>query len=278
MSLPKGKHIYIEVLNESQAVSMKNSHFHDYYEISYQLEGKRRYFINHTLYDAAPDGLILVNKGDVHMSCPVSDNKNHVRCLISFDDEFLDGLGIQFDREFLIKAFEKKKVYVCDSMQNVFNMLVQKAEENVSSEDIYSQYLLKLIVLEILVHINKLACESDCPSADSITVYESRIQEVCRYICNYYNNPISLEQMANKAQMSNTYFSKKFKKVTGFGFKEYLNNIRIKIATNLLMETQYSIGEIAAFCGYRDSNYFGDAFKHLVGVSPNRYRKEHYIK
>jgi AraC-like DNA-binding protein len=73
--------------------------------------------------------------------------------------------------------------------------------------------------------------------------------------------------------MSSTYFSKKFKKVTGFGFKEYVNNIRLKEASNLLLETKYSITNIALKCGFTDSNYFGDFFKKMKGVSPNKYRK-----
>lgn len=162
-------------------------------------------------------------------------------------------------------------------MQNTFNMLLHKAETKIKQDNIYSQYIAKLNILELLVNINKFSTKNNTPLMDDLTVYEDRIQEVCRYICNYYNKPISLNEMAKIAYMSPTYFSKKFKRVTGFGFNEYLNNVRIKMATSLLMETQSSITEIATFCGYQDSNYFGDVFKKIIGISPNKYRKEHYI-
>ncbi|MGN1114954.1 MAG: AraC family ligand binding domain-containing protein, partial [Candidatus Ornithomonoglobus sp.] len=66
--LPDGKKFYIEKLYEDDSSGMKHSHFHDFYEIYYLLEGTRRYFINHTIYDVVPCDVLLVNKGDVHLS------------------------------------------------------------------------------------------------------------------------------------------------------------------------------------------------------------------
>lgn len=277
MSLPEGKSLWVESLSEIEPAGMSQSHFHDYYEIYYLLEGNRRYFINHTLYDISANDVILVNKGDIHLAQSASPPVKYSRCLITFSDKFLNGLGSEFDKDFLLKIFETKKIHIPESMHNTFNMLLHKAETKIRQNDIYSQHMAKLNVLELLVNINKFQTKNNAPLMDDITVYEDRIQEVCRYICNYYNKPISLNEMAKIAYMSPTYFSKKFKRVTGFGFSEYLNSVRIKMATNLLMETQNSITEIATFCGYQDSNYFGDVFKKLIGVSPYKYRKEHYI-
>lgn len=277
MALPADKNLWIETLSETSSKGMRISHFHDYYEIYYLLEGQRRYFINHDLYDVAPHDIILVNKGDIHLAQSVGQNEKYVRYLITFSDAFLNGLGSEFNKDFLLSVFSNKKIHVPETMQNAFNMLLHKAETKIHQQDTYSQYIAKLNVIEMLVNLNKFSTKNTYPLIDDLSVYENSIQEVCRYICNYYNKPISLDQMAKIAYMSPTYFSKKFKRVTGFGFNEYLNNVRIKMATNLLMETQLSITEIATFCGYQDSNYFGDVFKKIIGISPNKYRKEHYI-
>ena len=274
--LPNGKNLYIESLSETHSTGMQQSHFHDYYEIYYLLEGKRRYFINHTLYDVEPFDVLLINKGDIHLSQVVGSEEKYARYLLTFSDSFIDGLGSEFDKNFLMNIFETKKLHIPDTMQHSFHMLLHKAETKIKQNDKYSQYIAKLNFLEALVNLNKFATKNTYPLLDDLTVYEDRIQEVCRYICNYYNKPISLDQMAKIAFMSPTYFSKKFKRVTGFGFNEYLNNVRIKMATNLLMETKMPITEIATFCGYQDSNYFGDVFKKIMGVSPNKYRKDHY--
>jgi YesN/AraC family two-component response regulator len=84
---------------------------------------------------------------------------------------------------------------------------------------------------------------------------------------------LSLEYVADKFNLSRSYLSKKFKTATGFGFKEYIINVRIQNACNLLLETNKSITDIAFECGFNDSNYFGDAFRKAKGISPHKYRK-----
>ena len=78
--------------------------------------------------------------------------------------------------------------------------------------------------------------------------------------------------------MSPAYFSRKFKSVTGFGFKEYLTNIRIREAAQLLINTGKSVTDIALECGFGDGNYFGDAFKKIKGISPRDFRKMQGIR
>ena len=277
MGLPVDRDFFVETLSEEHSVGMASSHIHEYYEIFYLLEGQRRFFINHTLYDVMPYDVILVKKGDVHLTQCVRENQKYARHLITFSEAFLDSLSGAFDKTLLMQVFDAKKVHIPETLHNSFNMLLHKALGKVNQNDTFSQYITKLCIIELLINLNKCTTNSASPLLDSINVYEERIQEVCRYMFNYYNQPITLEKMAKIAYMSPTYFSKKFKAVTGFGFREYLNYIRIKMATDLLMETQYSIAEVAAYCGYHDSNYFGEVFRRIVGSSPNKYRKEHYI-
>lgn len=81
------------------------------------------------------------------------------------------------------------------------------------------------------------------------------IQEVATYIYEHYADNLSLENVAEKFNLSRSYLSKKFKTATGFGFKEYIINVRIQNACRLLLETNRSITDIAFECGFNDSNY-----------------------
>ena len=72
------------------------------------------------------------------------------------------------------------------------------------------------------------------------------------------------------------YFSKVFKEECGLNFIEYLTNIRIDKAKELLEKSNLSIKEICVSCGYTDPNYFSRSFKKNVGVTPTEYKEKLY--
>lgn len=273
--LKNGQMLLVERLEEDSRSSMAESHIHDYYEIYYLASGKRRYFINHTLYDIDCGDIILVNKGDIHRTQVVESGQRYTRYLIHFSQELIDKVSPIIPADELLKCFETKKIHIAAQSMHNFNSLLRKLETECKSDDEYNKQLTLIHFMELMIDINKSSLQKNLRFTDDLTEYEDRIQTVCRYICNYYNRQINLDEIAKIAFMSPTYFSKKFKKVTGFGFNEYLNSVRVKMAINMLLETRYSITEIAMYCGYQDSNYFGDVFKKITGMSPSAYRKQH---
>ena len=88
---------------------------------------------------------------------------------------------------------------------------------------------------------------------------------------NYQNN-ISLDFVADYLCLSPNYFSKIFKKYTGQGFVDYLTDIRIKHATELLQSGKYMVYEVAGMVGYDNSSYFSQIFKKKTGISPYKVK------
>ena len=74
--------------------------------------------------------------------------------------------------------------------------------------------------------------------------------------------------------MNPVYLSYLFKKVTGVKFSDYLNELRVKKATELLENSTLRIGEISTKVGYKDSRYFSEVFKKRMGLTPNEYRNK----
>lgn len=69
------------------------------------------------------------------------------------------------------------------------------------------------------------------------------------------------------------YFSSMFKKATGQNFMDYVIEIRIMNARNLLVQTDQDVADIAATVGYTDLKYFSRIFKKLTNLTPSEYRK-----
>lgn len=93
------------------------------------------------------------------------------------------------------------------------------------------------------------------------------------YINNNYHLPISSQKVAKIVGISDAYFSTLFKKEIGCSFTEYLTDLRMKKAIQLLEDQTIYIYEVGGYVGYSDSNYFGKVFKKYTGLSPEAYRK-----
>jgi len=94
-----------------------------------------------------------------------------------------------------------------------------------------------------------------------------------KYIAENYQNPVTLEDVAAHVNFSPTYFSSIFKKYIGMGFHEYLTEIRVEQAKELLRVSELNISEIAAMVGYPEDKYFRKLFKKVTGIRPSDYRR-----
>ena len=93
------------------------------------------------------------------------------------------------------------------------------------------------------------------------------------YIDNNYNQQITLQDVAEQVYYSPNYLGSIIKKETGHTFLEYLTNIRIRKAEELLRNSHYTIGKIATMVGYNDEKYFSQLFAKTTGIKPFEYRK-----
>lgn len=95
------------------------------------------------------------------------------------------------------------------------------------------------------------------------------------FIAQRYSNPgITLEMIANEMKVSPVYLGRIFKQELGIPFVNLLTHTRIKHAIHYLSTTDMTIIEISEKVGYDSQHYFSTAFKKVVGIAPNQYRKE----
>ena len=251
--------------NRSQSISMPRAHFHETYEIYYLIDGKRRYVIEDKIYDIYPGDMILIPEMVTHKvwnSPDTQSDEYHARFLLTPKKEDIPEIFLPcFDTHYYHLTKDEKKVIV-----NCFEDLQQNQKK-----DEYTAYYNQANLIKILHTLAKSKASANLQS--DFTPTDIRMQKAATYIKEHCSEPISLERLATQYSFTKEYFSTIFKETTGFGFNEYLNQMRIAKSITLLTTTSLSITEISNQCGFNDSNYFSAVFKKIIGMPPQKFRK-----
>lgn len=250
---------------------MKDAHSHRVYELLYLTSGTCRVFIGHSIYYAKAGDFILIKPGQIHRttyeSSPVAE-----RVTIGFLEQTVNLMGNFCSQEEVERLFNTVKIGIPLERRLFAEELLQKMEDEERNADGYSALLQGGYLLELLAFLGREGIREGV--LEVLDETEMEIQNAADYLYLHYAEALSLTKMAGRAHMSPEYFSRKFHKLTGFGFKEYLTRVRIEEAAKMLASGKKSVTEVALSCGYSDGNYFGDVFRRLKGVSPKQYRKQ----
>ena len=193
---------------------------------------------------------------------PSYTTADYTRRKFYMDMTFLDGS--------VLTALDKlceNGAYTPDNPLRVIE-IITSLEKELEKRDLLSETMIKCRMTELITY-----CARHKSTYVDNDFRNPVIERIVTYINKSYAENITLAAAANEMRMSSVYLSRLFKATTGFTFKEYLTAVRIKRAKELLSETSLPVKEIAAQCGFNDSNYFSHAFRGETGITPLGYRK-----
>ena len=98
------------------------------------------------------------------------------------------------------------------------------------------------------------------------------IEQSRDYVRKHYREKIYLEDVAEALCISPTYLSRLFKRETGQNFQDYINEVRVDRAANLLKYSEMSLSEISQYVNFPNQSYFGKIFKKYKNITPRAYR------
>ncbi|CEG26300.1 response regulator transcription factor [Bacillus sp. B-jedd] len=105
--------------------------------------------------------------------------------------------------------------------------------------------------------------------------YSQLVEDSLEILENHYNQSLSLEDICNQIAVSKNYFCYLFKREVGISLWQYLTDLRLKKAKELLLKTDLKSYEISFQVGYDNPSYFSMLFKKYESMTPNEYRKRH---
>lgn len=266
-------------------------HWHNHYEIDFCYDGNGYTILNGKKYPCRRGTFSFVTLSDVHEH--KSDNKGCLK-FINLNFNF-NAISYSVITELLHKF--SGFVFQCDEEETVKfeNILKQIKDEDENNKPLGKRYI-KNLLDNLLIEVyrkkkeydkekfdkqeydkRKLNTETtDLKSTFSDTEYAPlprSVQRVVYYVNAHFKEQITLKDVSDYAEIEYTSIGKYIKKYLNVSFKEYLTDIRLTYAKNLLSNTDVTITELAFYCGYSTVTYFISEFKKKYGCSPREYRQ-----
>ncbi|OHR66958.1 hypothetical protein HMPREF3291_00865 [Bacillus sp. HMSC76G11] len=253
--------------------------WHDSLEIFYTLKGKGRYFIDGKIYTFEKGDLFVIGNQELHKS-QLIEGEPFEALIIMFNpkivhmlkaDDEVDLLSIFYDRspgfshKMKADTFSKTLIWIFKQLQTEFE---NNREDSLRSIISLLNYL--LIFLKRKYGENEQLSTLDCNYSFKLNDIVSKALE---YVDEHFHENINLPDIANSLNVSSSYLSREFKRVTGFTLIEFITTKKVRHAKNLLGNSFLQVTEIASEVGYNNVTHFNWIFKKKVGMSPGKYRK-----
>ncbi len=268
-------HFFIKRVNNQNPNREFLHHYHDCYELYYLYSGERYYFIQDKTYHVTGGSFVLISPNEIHRT----GNLGHFgydRMLIHFSKELLeDYLAVDTSiNPYKIMEEEIHLISLNTQEQSFVETLLHTMETEYHNNRQHETSYIKLNLLQLLLFLNQCKPNRQDAALTEINNTQKLMFEILGYINNHYSEELTLETVSSRYYLSTCYFSRTFKEATGFHFVEYLNNVRIKEAKKLLLNSHLTVNEIASATGFHSSTHFGRVFKQIVGCSPSSYKKK----
>ncbi len=247
-------------------------HWHPEHEILYVVKGKLKLTLGQNVYEARSGEMFFIQGGTFHSG--VASDACEYHCFV-FDlerlipekhicREIVDQINTQ-----TISINESLGV-APDGLYQIYCKLADRLIVNKRPQYEFAVTGLLLQFMGTLIEQGKFVRHTQ-PTEHSLKMM-SNMRNVLYKIENEYNTQLTLEQLAEVANLSPNYFCRFFKKVTSRTPIEYLIAYRINIAEYMLRTTDHSMTDIALACGFTDVSHFIKYFRKHKGITPKQYR------
>ncbi|MCL4415534.1 MAG: AraC family transcriptional regulator [Actinobacteria bacterium] len=254
--------------------------YHDYLEIGYIIEGQGLLKVENKKYIVKKGDIVVLGNQELHTWVKYKNEGFIIIVIFLLPDLIFKPGGVGIDFEYLIPFLHRtenfnhvihaeninSRIIFC-SMKKIFELLHNKGNHY----KLEAKTCLINILLKIVKHYEK-------SNLKPVRSYSKKIENINRLkdliimLQQEYTRAVTLEEAANKVNMSLHYFCKFFKKVIGYNFSRYLISIRIDKAKALLLTENLSVTNIAYKVGFENLSYFYRKFKEFTGLSPTEFK------
>jgi AraC-like DNA-binding protein len=255
-------------------------HYHPELEIVMMLESEGYKYIGSSITRFAPGDLVLIGpylphfyKNDAPYHEEGSNLKAH-SAVIHFEEDFIGKEFLEKPESVnLQKLFKRSKHGI--QFSSKISAKLKDDFLNLANLQGMPRLLAFIKILETLSTTTEYHFLTSDPLVITNSADSDRMKRVFEYVMNNFQQTISLEEIASIANMSESAFSRYFKKRTRKTFTSFLNEIRIEHACKLLQYDNMSVSEISYESGFTNLSNFNRQFKAFKKQTPLAYRYQY---
>ncbi len=262
-------------------------HRHEFVQIIYMSKGKLKHILNNNVFE--------VYKGDIFVIPPyvphyfINDSEDKFELVeFEFIPEFINEkfskdyrdnsfMDFAYLEPFLVAENEvKPRLNLTGSIQHEVENILSEIIREYEAKDSDFQLLVKALLQKLLVIVGR-EFRRNVEGSESQNLFDRHrdaLFNAIEYINNNFFYEITLKDAAREAMLSQSYFSYLFKLMTQKTFTEYVNDMRISRAIEMLKtKRDMKIVDICFETGFNNVNHFNRVFRQSTGVTPMAFRK-----
>lgn len=253
-------------------------HFHPEFELTAILKGKGNRFVGDHMASFDAGDLLLLGSNLPHCwksETNITHEISAYSVVIQFKQDFLgDNFWNKYEMQNLMQLLEKSQLGI-QFTGNDTSETINKMLELITIDDPFKRLLTFLDILNDLALSKTYKILNKKALVHVQSAYENnRLHAVQSYLIDHFKQKISLNEIAEVANMSPNAFCKYYKKITQKTFMETVSAYRLNYALQQLLQTEKPITEICFESGFTDVSYFFKTFKSKLNESPLAYRKK----
>lgn len=254
-------------------------HWHNDFELTYIADGRFEYSVGSDTFVVNPGETILINSKVLHQVNPLQ-SENSIYYSYVFAPEFLCEssqnliyqkyiLPLVQNQNFPYYVFQQKEEW-----EQEFQLEIEKLNQAADSHDFTRELCIQNCLQKIFLLLIKNVPNVCCKSADSTDSERYSLMKIMLFIKEHYWESVTLQDMADIANISKSSCNRLFRKTLKMTPFEYLLDFRINQSLQLLGGSNQSITSVASACGFHDVSYFCKVFREKKGISPQRFRQD----
>lgn len=256
-------------------------HKHTELEISCILGGKGKYNCCGVDYPFSPGSVFLHCGNDIHYFSDIEQQDGLALLVMRFDSLFLWSPSGEWSDPQYLKLFKSgSSISRCISdaapVSPVIGQLLNEIFDECSNHRPSYELMVKAKLMTILANMVR-HFHSELSSASELIASRShleRMEQSIKYILSHLGEELTLNELAQRACMSRSYYSAIFKELNGVSVWDYIISQRVDLAKYKLETSDDPITQVCEDSGFTSIGNFNRAFKKLTGKTPREYRKQ----